>query len=74
MGRMGSDQAKRNVAFVARAYRAAAERTRGKVKAVMTDNRLSEDERDEALEALKKLADTMETKARWWISGDGPCP
>jgi hypothetical protein len=71
---MDDSRAKRNVELVSRGLRDAAEQCRQKATAAMTDKRLTDAERIEAQEALKQLANQMEAQARWWITGEGPCP
>ena len=71
---MSDDQAKRNVEMVSQACLEAAERCRQKAIAIMSEERLTEDERVEGREMLLQLADKMKAQARWWITGEGPCP
>ncbi len=69
-----SGEAKRNVEIVSRGNMVAAEQCRQRTDALMTDARLTEAERAQGRDGLLQLADKLEAQARWWTTGEGPCP
>jgi hypothetical protein len=70
-GEMSDDQGQENARLISEGILAAAKRAKQRAIQALADGLISQ---AEFVEGVKAMEEQTEARAKWWLTGEGPCP